>query len=49
VHPNLNCLGQYYQGYRYIRLSVEHIQSIGEHFQADKKARAFERCCIVYQ
>jgi hypothetical protein len=47
VHPNLNCLGQYYQGYRYIRVSVKHIQTIREYFQPNNKARAFERRCIV--
>jgi hypothetical protein len=47
VHPKLNCLGQYYQRYQYIRLYVEHIQTIREYFQPNKKARALERRCIV--
>jgi hypothetical protein len=43
----LNCQGPKLSRYGHIRLSVEHIKTIREYFQPDKKARVLERACIV--
>jgi hypothetical protein len=45
----LNCLGQYYKGKGCIAVEVQPIQSNLRLFSLNKKARAFERSCIVSQ